>query len=83
MFLGAPAKGGFLKHLWGCFFDKVMPLCVHPPPKLWSVHAQSCGGSHANIINSPHNIMFLGDSLAQDQPQNAQKNVQSPALAVD
>lgn len=83
MFLGAHAKGGFLKPLWGWVFDKVMPLCARPPPDLRAVHAQFWCGSHANTISSPHNIICLGDSLAQDQPQNVQKNGQSPALAVD
>lgn len=48
MFLGAHAKGGFLKHLWGWVFDKVMPLCAHPPPELRAVHAQFWCGSHAD-----------------------------------
>lgn len=55
---------------------------IHPPPEQ-AVHAQSCGDSHASITNSPPNILCLGDSLAQYQPQNAQKNGQSPALTED
>lgn len=83
MFLSALAKEGFLKHFWQWAFDNIMPSCIPPPPELWAVHAQSCGGSHANIIKSPCNTMCLGDSLAQYQPQNAQKHGQSPALTAD
>lgn len=81
MFLTALAKEGFLKDFWQWASDNIMPSHIHPLPELRAVHAQSC--SHANIINSPHNMMCLDDSLAQYQPQNAQKHGQSPALTED
>lgn len=76
------AKGGFLKNFWRWVFDNAMLSRIHPPPEQ-AVHAQSCDDSHASIINSPPNILCLGDSLAQYQPQNAQKKGQSPALTED
>lgn len=76
------AKGGFRKNFWGWVFDNAMLSCTHPP-ELQAVPAQSCGDSHANIIKSPPNTLCLGGNLAQYQPQNAQKNGQSPTLTED